>query len=264
MSLTEYKRKRDFKKTPEPAGKVKSSKGTLQFVVQKHAATRLHYDFRLELDGTLKSWAVPKGPSLDPSVKALAVQVEDHPLDYAGFEGVIPEGQYGGGTVMVWDRGTWEPEGDEAPSRAYKKGRLKFALHGDKLKGSWALVRMGGAAGEGGKNWLLIKHNDKYAKSVKDFNLVEKKPKSVVSKRTMEQIAAAADRVWSSNHAGSAEQNGVTDFKARLRNIVAKKQATKTKTVNKKAVKKEASAAEGVKKSVGRKKAAKKKALKKK
>src|ERR687894_2698115 len=112
MSLKEYNRKRDFKKTPEPAGEVANSSSGQQFVIQKHAASRLHYDFRLELDGTLKSWAVPKGPSLDPSVKALAVQVEDHPLDYATFEGVTPQGEYGGGTVMVWDRGTWEPEGD--------------------------------------------------------------------------------------------------------------------------------------------------------
>jgi bifunctional non-homologous end joining protein LigD len=256
MRLTEYKRKRDFKKTPEPAGKVKSSKGELEFVVQKHAASRLHYDFRLELDGTLKSWAVPKGPSLDPSVKALAVQVEDHPLDYAGFEGVIPEGQYGGGTVMVWDRGAWEPEGEEDASRAFKKGRLKFALHGEKLKGSWALVRMGGSAGEGGKNWLLIKHNDKYAKKSSEFNLVEKKPKSVVTKRTMEQIAAAADRVWSSNHAGNGEKNGVADFKARLRNIVAKK-----KTAKKKTAKKKAAPAKGAKKTGTKKK---KRAVKKK
>jgi bifunctional non-homologous end joining protein LigD len=256
MSLLEYKRKRNFQKTPEPAGKVKSSKGTLQFVVQKHAASRLHYDFRLELDGTLKSWAVPKGPSLDPSVKALAVHVEDHPLDYAGFEGVIPEGQYGGGTVMVWDRGTWEAEGEEAASQAYKRGRLKFALHGEKLKGSWALVRMGGAAGEGGKNWLLIKHDDKFAKRLKDFNLVEKKPKSVISKRTMEQIAEAADRVWSSNNAGSEEKNGVAGFKARLRTIVAKKKAAK-----KKVAKKKVAAANGAKKKAPKKK---KKAVKKK
>jgi bifunctional non-homologous end joining protein LigD len=261
MSLTEYKRKRDFKRTPEPAGKVKSSKGSLKFVVQKHAASRLHYDFRLELDGALKSWAVPKGPSLDPSVKALAVQVEDHPLDYAGFEGVIPEGEYGGGTVMVWDRGTWEPEGEEDASRAYKKGRLKFALHGNKLKGSWALVRMGGAAGEGGKNWLLIKHNDKYAKKTEDFNLVEKKPNSVVSKRTMDQIAAAADRVWSSNHAESGEKNGVADFKARLRNIVAKKKSAKKKSVKKKTAKKKSASAKGAKKTATKRK---KKAVKKK
>src|SRR3954466_15933251 len=171
MSLKEYKRKRHFNKTPEPAGGETRAAPGRHFVIQKHAASRLHYDFRLEHDGVLKSWAVPKGPSLDPSVKALAVQVEDHPLDYAGFEGVIPEGQYGGGTVMVWDRGTWEPEGEEDASRAYKRGRLKFTLHGDKLKGSWALVRMGGTAGEGGKNWLLIKHNDKHAKKLKDFNL---------------------------------------------------------------------------------------------
>ncbi|RIK87263.1 MAG: DNA ligase D [Planctomycetota bacterium] len=196
MSLKEYKRKRDFKKTPEPAGKAARSAGPLHFVVQKHAASRLHYDFRLELDGALKSWAVPKGPCLDPSVKALAVHVEDHPLDYANFEGLIPQGQYGGGTVMVWDRGTWTPE-DDNPSAAYKKGRLKFTLHGEKLKGSWALVRMGGRAGEDGKNWLLIKHDDKAARPLSQYDVTVKKPKSVVSKRTIEQIAKAADRTWS-------------------------------------------------------------------
>jgi len=222
MSLAEYKRKRNFKKTPEPAGKAKRSREGRQFVVQKHAASRLHYDFRLELDGTLKSWAVPKGPSLDPSVKCLAVHVEDHPLDYAGFEGIIPEGEYGGGTVMVWDRGTWDPEGAEDAQAAYKKGKLKFTLHGDKLKGSWALVRMGGRAGEDGKNWLLIKHDDRYAKLSKEFVLVDKKPKSVLSKRTLEQIAAAGDLVWSGNGAKSVK----TAKTQATRKAVGKKRAT--------------------------------------
>jgi bifunctional non-homologous end joining protein LigD len=239
MGLAEYKRKRNFRKTPEPAGKIQRSKGERQFVVQKHAASRLHYDFRLELDGTLKSWAVPKGPSLDPSVKSLAVHVEDHPLDYAGFEGVIPQGEYGGGTVMIWDRGAWEPEGDDDPSTAYEKGKLKFTLHGEKLKGSWALVRMGGSAGEGGKNWLLIKHDDMHAKRVKDFDLVVKKPKSVLSKRTMEQIAAAADRVWGSprKSVSSDKEDRVERLKAMARKVAAKK-AAKKRPASKKAAKK--------------------------
>src|ERR1700712_3956957 len=170
MSLKEYKRKRDFKITPEPAGKVKAAKGR-HFVIQKHAASRLHYDFRLEHDGTLKSWAVPKGPSLDPAVKSLAVQVEDHPLEYASFEGTIPEGEYRGGTGMVWDRGTWEPEEDA--EEGFKTGKLKFKLHGKKLGGSWALVRMGGRAGDGGKNWLLIKHRDDQSKPAAKYDVVE-------------------------------------------------------------------------------------------
>src|SRR5438552_2440161 len=130
MGLTEYKRKRHFQSTPEPAGK-KSRTAGRSFVVQKHAASHLHYDFRLELDGVLKSWAVPKGPSLDPAVKRLAMHVEDHPVEYGSFEGIIPQGQYGGGTVMLWDRGDWEPIGDAA--EGYRKGRLKFRLHGEKL-----------------------------------------------------------------------------------------------------------------------------------
>jgi bifunctional non-homologous end joining protein LigD len=202
MGLTEYKRKRNFKKTPEPTGaRAKSAPGR-QFVVQKHAASRLHYDFRLEQNGTLKSWAIPKGPNVDPSVKALAVQVEDHPLEYATFEGVIPQGEYGGGTVMVWDHGTWEPEED--PDQGFKKGRLKFTLHGVKLKGSWALVRMGGRAGDDGKNWLLIKHRDKYARPDAKTDLLKRKPRSVISNRDMEEIAADSDRVWSSD--GKAAQ----------------------------------------------------------
>jgi bifunctional non-homologous end joining protein LigD len=138
MTLTEYRRKRNFKRSPEPQDNAAATAGR-QFVVQKHAATRLHYDFRLELGGVLKSWAVPKGPSLDPSVKSLAVHVEDHPLSYAAFEGVIPEGEYGGGTVMVWDHGTWAPEGD--PEKAYRKGHLTFELRGKKLRGQWTLIR---------------------------------------------------------------------------------------------------------------------------
>src|SRR5436305_2809759 len=143
--LKEYRRKRDFSKTPEPAGAEakKRSAGGLSFLIQKHAATRLHYDFRLELDGVLKSWAVPKGPSLDPREKRLAVHVEDHPLDYGGFEGVIPKGQYGGGTVLLWDRGTWAPEGPH-PEEAYRQGALKFPLEGGKLPGHWATVTQGG------------------------------------------------------------------------------------------------------------------------
>src|SRR5258706_8827524 len=157
--LREYHRKRDCTRTREPAGDG-ASRGRAarpSFVIQKHAARRLHYDFRLELDGVLKSWAVPKGPSLDPGAKRLAVHVEDHPIEYGGFEGVIPKGQYGGGTVLLWDRGTWTPE-DADPEAAYRKGLLKFRLDGEKLHGHWALVRMGGkAARESRENWLLIK-----------------------------------------------------------------------------------------------------------
>jgi bifunctional non-homologous end joining protein LigD len=170
------------------------------------------------------------------------MHVEDHPLDYAGFEGVIPQGEYGGGTVMVWDRGDWEPEGEDDPATAYKKGKLKFKLNGEKLKGSWALVRMGGSAGEGGKNWLLIKHTDKYAKPVNEFDLVVKKPKSVLSKRTMEQIAAAADRVWGSNRkrASSDKENRVERLKAMARKVAAKKAAKKRPAAKKAAKKKRA------------------------
>src|SRR5512143_2902909 len=138
MPLEEYRKKRDFSRTPEPAGETRPAGGS-SYCIQKHAATRLHFDFRLELDGVLLSWAVPKGPSLDPRDKRLAMQVEDHPVEYGGFEGTIPQGEYGGGTVMVWDRGTWEPEGD--PRKDYERGRLTFTLHGDKLRGKWHLVR---------------------------------------------------------------------------------------------------------------------------
>jgi bifunctional non-homologous end joining protein LigD len=186
--LAVYRAKRDFKQTAEPSGaqKVAPSK-RLRFVVQKHAATRLHYDFRLELDGVFRSWAVTRGPSLDPADKRLAVEVEDHPLDYGDFEGTIPKGQYGGGTVMLWDRGYWEPEGD--PEAMLEKGDLKFTLDGERLKGSWVLVRMRGDK-FGGKrnNWLLIKHHDGAEKDGDADALLKKNDHSVASGRAMEQI----------------------------------------------------------------------------
>jgi bifunctional non-homologous end joining protein LigD len=189
MALNEYRKKRDFKITPEPSGGKSSAKNqkSLIYVVQKHRATALHYDFRLEFRGTLLSWAVPKGPSLDPSVKRLAMQVEDHPIDYAGFEGVIPEGEYGGGTVMVWDKGTWTSESPD-PAAAMEKGDLKFTLHGKKLKGSWVLVRTRGFGSSTKTSWLLIKHRDEFAA---DEDVTEEMPRSAISNRLLVDIARA-------------------------------------------------------------------------
>ena len=188
MTLKTYNEKRNFKVTPEPSGKAAAKRADAAeriYVVQKHRATALHYDFRLEWNGALLSWAVPKGPSTDPSVKRLAMQVEDHPIDYANFEGVIPEGEYGGGTVMVWDTGTWTPEQDD-PQAALEKGDFKFTLHGKKLKGSWVLVRTRGFGGSSKPTWLLIKHKDKFV-STDDITATE--PKSVLSKRLLADIA---------------------------------------------------------------------------
>ncbi len=196
MGLAQYTHKRNFTHTPEPRGRRQGrSADGLRFVVQKHDASRLHYDFRLELDGVLKSWAVPKGPSLDPSRKALAVQVEDHPIEYGTFEGIIPKGEYGGGTVLLWDTGTWEPLHDA--DSGYRSGRLHFTLHGKKLRGEWSLVRMHGKAGDDGKNWLLMKLKDKYATGQGD--VLADHPKSVKSARSLQQIAAAADQKWNSS-----------------------------------------------------------------
>jgi bifunctional non-homologous end joining protein LigD len=181
--LAEYNRRRRFDVTPEPAGKAgRARKEALEFVVQKHRASQLHYDFRLEHDGVMLSWAVPKGPSLDPSNKRFAMQTEDHPIEYNQFEGVIPEGEYGAGTVMIWDRGTWEPEVDDV-DRALSKGDLKFTLHGKKLRGSWVLVRMRE------RQWLLIKHRDKVASTI---DITTAKPRSAVSRRTLAGIARSA------------------------------------------------------------------------
>jgi bifunctional non-homologous end joining protein LigD len=188
MSLTRYRQKRNFQASPEPPGASQVAmrpKSRLSYVVQKHRATQLHYDFRLEWKAVLLSWAVPKGPSLDPSVKRLAMQVEDHPVEYGGFEGVIPEGEYGGGTVMLWDNGDWTPEVDDVDA-ALQKGDLKFTLHGKKLKGSWVLVRTHGFRGRPGKSWLLIKHRDQF---VSKEDVTVKEPRSVLSKRLLADIA---------------------------------------------------------------------------
>jgi len=223
-ALADYRRKRDFSRTGEPPGAVlpRPEEGEAAaaappggdqptaprrlFVIHKHDASQLHYDLRLELNGVLKSWAVPKGPSLDPKERRLAVQVEDHPLEYATFEGTIPEGEYGAGTVMLWDSGWWEP--DEAwmreakggqvlsPEEGLAKGDLKFVIHGQKLNGSWALVQM---KGRGDKNWLLIKHRDDWARP--GFDITKEAPDSVASGRSLEEIAASL----SSAH---AETNG--------------------------------------------------------
>ncbi|MEP7010288.1 MAG: DNA ligase D [Acidobacteriota bacterium] len=201
MALEEYRRKRRFDRTPEPGGKVgsKTQAQAGRFVIQKHDATRLHYDFRLESDGVLKSWAVPKGPSLDPTERRLAVEVEDHPLEYGSFEGIIPEGEYGGGTVEVWDEGRWQPRGD--PAEGFRKGHLKFQLDGEKLQGGWNLVRLKGD--EKKPNWLLIKENDATARPHAEGDILEERPESVASGRTLDQIAKDPKKVWSSK--GKAE-----------------------------------------------------------
>jgi bifunctional non-homologous end joining protein LigD len=194
MSLTTYRKKRDFRKTAEPAGASAAARSkrapkakALSYLIQKHDATRLHYDFRLELDGVLKSWAVPKGPSLNPADKNLAVEVEDHPLEYGTFEGTIPQGEYGGGTVMLWDRGTWEPVGD--PHAGLKAGKLTFTLHGERLRGEWALVRMRPRPGDSKNNWLLLKHTDDHASTTLDPR--EQFTTSVATGRTLDAIAKA-------------------------------------------------------------------------
>jgi bifunctional non-homologous end joining protein LigD len=204
-ALSEYRKKRDFTRTKEPSGvtrpAAKRKTGKLRFVIQKHAASHLHFDFRLELDGVMKSWAVPKGPSYDPGVRRLAMQVEDHPIEYNTFEGTIPKGEYGGGTVMLWDRGTYGPEdpdgGVEALRAGYEKGDLKIRLHGERLEGAWVLVRM--KKEDERAQWLLIKHRDEFADP--DYDVTAEVTTSVKTDRTMEEIAAGKGgrRVWRSN-----------------------------------------------------------------
>jgi len=230
MALEKYKQKRNFTSTPEPAGdpavvaeRAKTSGSRLFFCVQKHLASHLHYDFRLEHKGVLLSWAVPKGPSLDPKTKRLAMHVEDHPFEYGTFEGVIPEG-YGAGIVMLWDQGTWAPETDDVDA-ALKKGDLKFTLDGYKLKGSWVLVRTGGwgsssGRGEGGRSWLLIKHRDDWSG---ELDITEFAPLSVKSGGDFENILAAdKPDVWLSHRPAKGGDAGKM-FEAIIRKAAALK-----------------------------------------
>jgi bifunctional non-homologous end joining protein LigD len=204
--LTDYNSKRDFSRTGEPRGKIAARRGkALRFVIQRHDAMRLHYDLRLELDGVYKSWAVTKVPSLDPAVKRLAVQVEDHPIDYGTFEGIIPEGEYGGGTVQLWDRGTWMPESPEAPESSLEKGHLKFELNGERMKGGWALVRMKdrptSSRAKARHNWLLIKERDAAARPDKP-DALQSEVTSVKTGRTLEEIAGGKrGTIWHSKRA---------------------------------------------------------------
>ncbi len=228
MGLEEYKRKRDFKQTPEPPPKLAKG-GQRRFVVQKHRASRLHYDFRLEMDGVLKSWAVPKGPSLDPADKRLAMQVEDHPVSYFDFEGIIPVGNYGAGTVMVWDVGTWEPQGDA--HEMLRKGDLKFRLNGQKLKGDFALVHIKSRRPDSkGTEWLLIKHRDAYDQPGYD---IDKYDFSVLTKRSMKQIAGdEGSAAWESSR--KASTRGSSSKNDWLADSIAKADAKRAKAAKKK------------------------------
>jgi bifunctional non-homologous end joining protein LigD len=212
-SLKEYQQKRRFNKTPEPEPRKKRSASGHLFVVQKHSASNLHYDFRIESEGVLKSWAVPKGPSLNPADKRLAMAVEDHPLEYAFFEGIIPKGEYGGGTVMVWDHGTYRTENAETVSAALKKGELKFRLDGTKLKGSWVLVRMRD------RNWLLFKHRDRFASAKA---ITELEPFSVLSGRSLAEIAT--------DEGGDVTQSAARDASKASRRLRASKSTKGSKS----------------------------------
>jgi bifunctional non-homologous end joining protein LigD len=242
VALETYRKKRQFGVTPEPRGR-QGPRGGNRYVIQKHAARRLHYDLRLELDGVMKSWAVTRGPSLDPGEKRLAVHVEDHPIEYNAFEGTIPAGEYGGGAVMIWDRGTWIPDGD--PHEGYAKGHLNFELNGEKLHGHWHLVRMRRRPNEKHDNWLLIKGKDEDARGPRDKDILDEKSRSVVSGRTIEEIAGGKGRkrVWHSNRDGGDEKaakkvsglQSQRSFKEELRSLkqkagAGKERASKTRS----------------------------------
>ena len=218
--LAKYRSMRNFRSTPEPSGgKPKKTKLPI-FVIQKHHASRLHYDFRLEMEGVLKSWAVPKGPSYDPTVKRLAMMTEDHPYDYASFEGVIPEGNYGGGKVIIWDQGTWEfiEPGDD-PVAALKSGKLTFRMYGKKMFGEWALVRIRGRSPKGNE-WLLLKHRDEYA--APNFDVTEIAPRSVVSNLLVDEVGG--ENVWESNRkAASLSGKNAPTVASKLRGEAAAK-----------------------------------------
>lgn len=207
MALETYRKKRNFGTSSEPKGDLRAKGQGDSFVVQEHDASTLHYDFRLEMDGVLKSWAVTKGPSLVPAERRLAVHVEDHPLEYGDFEGTIPEGEYGAGTVIVWDRGTWKPLGDA--QKGYREGRLDFELQGEKLRGRWHLVRMAGKGREKRDNWLLIKGDDEFARGPDEPDILNERPESVKTGRELADVAAAADP-------DDPDANGSSEGKAQL------------------------------------------------
>jgi bifunctional non-homologous end joining protein LigD len=244
--LAKYQSMRDFSITAEPSGestaKSAGKAGSLPFVIQKHAASHLHYDFRLGWNGVLKSWACAKGPSYYPGDRRLAVQVEDHPMEYGGFEGIIPAGQYGGGTVMLWDQGTWEPQpGHTDVDAGLRDGSLKFTMHGTKMKGNWTLVRMGGkAANERKPNWLLIKEHDSFERGKDDPAIIDETPNSVVTNRSLEQIATAEDHVWNSKQTakGNAWHRKESPSKPPTP-AVSTKTGTKTRAFNLAGAKKE-------------------------
>ena len=232
--LKKYQQMRDFSDTPEPSGKSTKAKKKkeLIFVIQKHAASHLHYDFRLEMEGVLKSWAVPKGPSYDPGTKRLAMMTEDHPYDYASFEGVIPAGNYGAGNVIIWDNGTWEfiEPGDD-PVAALKSGKLTFRMFGKKMFGEWALVRIKGRSPKGNE-WLLLKHRDKFANE--KIDVTEVAPRSVVSNKTVEEVGG--DRIWQSNRPASLSGRNAPTIASKLASQSrAKKPATKKRAAAKRA-----------------------------
>lgn len=226
--LKKYRQMRDFGDTPEPAGQTKKlAKGPI-FVIQKHQASHLHYDFRLEMEGVLKSWAVPKGPSYDPTVRRLAMMTEDHPYDYAAFEGVIPGGNYGAGNVIIWDQGTWEfiEPGDD-PVAALKSGKLTFRMHGKKMFGEWALVKIRGSksSSDKGNEWLLLKHRDEFANDQIDVTKVA--PRSVVSNRTIDEVSP--ENVWQSNRKAASRKAPTLASRLAAEDEEKKPSATTTK-----------------------------------
>jgi len=220
--LKKYRQMRDFGATPEPSGGTPKKTKLPIFVIQKHQASRLHYDFRLEIEGVLKSWAVPKGPSYDPTVKRLAMMTEDHPYDYAGFEGVIPEGQYGGGNVIIWDNGTWELTEPEDAVEGVRKGKLAFKMYGKKMFGEWALVKMHGRSPKGNE-WLLLKHRDEWANDKVD--VTEFAPRSVISNKLVEDVSS--ERTWQSNRPASGKKAPTIASKLTKAKTTAKKTSSK-------------------------------------
>jgi bifunctional non-homologous end joining protein LigD len=232
--LARYRSMRDFDITAEPSGGAQYTRETLPFCIQKHAASHLHYDFRLGWSGVLKSWACAKGPSYTVGDKRLAVQVEDHPMEYGGFEGIIPAGQYGGGTVMLWDQGSWAPQkGYEDVDAGLRDGHLKFTLDGIKMHGKWVLIRMGGKADTEKKpNWLLIKEHDDFERDAKDPGVTDAEPNSVVTGRSIEQIATSKDHVWNSKETNSGPGTGKTPktkrHRSRRRNLRLGPQANRS------------------------------------